>query len=206
MISVDAANEEWSPFSTESKLRSVKFGLFDDSFNHMKHAKENEPNWKALGEERWKLAPTGGEFSFFKKVDQRLALAPGGPHGIAFEEQASKFHVSFIIGDDQPRFQNKDRIREAGLATGYRFRIDKFEASSKRSRVVVSNVGIAPIYYDAYPTVDGQRSRISLKGLLPGESKTIEIERGGVSPKLTIESNRLVPGQQIGFDAEMKVP
>jgi hypothetical protein len=37
MISVDAANEEWSPLATEPKLRSVKFGLFDDSFNHMKH-------------------------------------------------------------------------------------------------------------------------------------------------------------------------
>jgi hypothetical protein len=68
----------------------------------------------------------------------------------------------------------------------------------------VSNIRIAPIYYDAFPAVDGQRARVSLKGLLPGQSKTIEIERGGPSPKLTIESNRLVSGQQIGFDAEIK--
>ena len=51
-------------------------------------------------------APAGGEFSFFEDRDQAEALAPNGPHGVLFERQAAKFHVSFIVGDAQPRFQS----------------------------------------------------------------------------------------------------
>nr|MCU0709910.1 hypothetical protein [Pirellula sp.] len=61
-----------------------------------------------------------------------------------------------------------------------------------------------PIYYDAFPTVNGVRSEQSLKGLLPGERKLFEIEAGGESPTLSIECDRLVPGQKIEFDADLK--
>ena len=204
MISVDAADSETTPFEENDELSALKFGLFDDSFNHAKHKKENEPNWNVLGRERWKRAPTGGEFSFFKKVDQSKALDPNGPHEIAFEKQAADFHISFIIGDDQPRFQKPDRIREAGMACGYRFQIEKLEASEKLSRVIVRNNGIAPIYYDAFPTVNSVRANDSLKGLLPGEAREFEIAAGGESPKLSIECDRLLKNQSIGFDADLR--
>lgn len=204
MISVDAADSQTTPFEGNAELSALKFGLFDDSFNHAKHKKENEPNWNVLGRDRWKRAPTGGEFSFFKKVDQSKALDPSGPHGIAFEKQAADFHVSFIIGDDQPRFQKPDRIREASMACGYRFQIEKLEASKSLSRVVVRNNGIAPIYYDAFPTVNGVRAKDSLKGLLPGEDREFEIAAGGESPELTIECDRLLKNQSIGFDADLR--
>jgi hypothetical protein len=202
MISVDAAGDH-TPLASEPSARALPFGLFDDSFNHAKHAKENEPNWDRLGRDRWKLAPAGGEFSFFSKKDQKLALATGGPHGVSFEQQAAKFHVSFIIGDDQPRFQSAERIRQAGLACGYRFRVTSCEASATQTRVTIANTGIAPIYYDAYPAVGGVRSPQSLKGLLPAELRTFEIAAGGASPKLSIECDRLVPGQQIDYDAAL---
>ncbi len=139
MISIDAANNEWSAFGDDASLQALKYGLFDDSFNHVKHAKENEPNWKLLGFDRWKSSPTGGEFSFFKKADQKLALAPNGPHGTSFEDQAARFHISFMIGDDQPRFQQTNRIREAGLSCGYRFRVESLHADSERSIAKISN-------------------------------------------------------------------
>ncbi len=203
MISVDAADSDRSPFVENKSLSSLQFGLFDDSFNHARHRQENEPNWDAFGRDRWKSAPMGGEFSFFQKVDQSKALAPNGPHGIAFEKHAADFHVSFIIGDDQPRFQKADRIRAAGIACGYRFQIDKFESSNSESQVTISNTGIAPIYYDAWPSINGARATDSLKGLLPGENRLYVIQAGGSDPELKIECDRLVKGQQIEFDAEL---
>jgi len=204
MISVDAGSSRRAPFVRNPELLALPFGLFDDSFNHADHRQENEPNWNRLGRERWKTAPAGGEFSFFTRRDQKEALAPGGPHGEPFAAQAARFHLSFIIGDDQPRFQPPERIREAGLACGYRFRVTRFEASRAQSRVAIENRGIAPLYHDAYPAVNGVRSPASLKGLLPGESRDFAIAAGGEHPVLTIESDRLVPGQRIEYEADLR--
>ena len=200
MISVDAAGDH-APFVSDESLRDLPFGVFDDSFNHRRHQQENEPNWVALGNDRWKVAPAGGEFSFFEAKDQKKALSVNGPHGVPFEKQAAKFHVSFIIGDDQPNFQNSERIRAAGQACGYRFRVTRFECNSARSTVTIENEGIAPIYYDAYPAVNAVRSKQSLRGLLPSESRSFDIDSGGSSPVLTIQSDRLVQGQEIQYDA-----
>lgn len=103
---------------------------------------------------------------------------------------------------NQPRFQEADVIRMAGLACGYRFRVTRFFASPSTSEVVVTNVRVAPIYHHAFPAVNGVRSRDSLKGLLPGESATLKIAAGGKNPELTIESDRLVPGQRIEYESE----
>lgn len=203
MISVDAAGD-WAPLAGNQDLLRLSFGVFDDSFNHAKHHQENEPNWLTLQKDRWKRAATGGEFSFFEQRDQARALSPQGPHGKSFETHAGDFHISFMIGDDQPRFQNMDRIRSAGMACGYRFRIQQFEASAKSSRVIVANTGIAPIYYDTYPTVNGVRSGLSLKGLLPNERAFFEIAAGGLSPQLTIDCSRLVQGQKISYEADLE--
>ena len=203
MISVDAAGGH-TPFAKDPMLSKAPFGLFDDSFNHRQHEKENEPNWRTLGMDRWKHAPTGGEFSFFNKKDQRDALAPNGPYGIPFAKQAAKFHVSFIIGDDQPRFQKADVIRQAGMNCGYQFKVNRYVASSTASELNIENSGLAPIYYDAFPAIQGVRSEISLKGLLPGESRIFRIAKGGQTQTITIDCDRLVPGQKIEYHADLQ--
>ncbi|MGL5097763.1 MAG: DUF4832 domain-containing protein, partial [Planctomycetia bacterium] len=190
-------------FADNKGLLGLNFGLFDDSFNHRRHKQENEPNWDAFGRDRWKKSPAGGEFSFFEAKDQKKALAPKGPYGVPFAEHAAKFHVSFIIGDDQPTYQKADVIRRAGLSCGYRFKVNRFDASRSASEVVVENVGIAPIYYDAFPAVNGVVAKDSLKGLSPGESKLFKVGAGGETPVLTIESNRLVDGQRIEYEADL---
>jgi hypothetical protein len=202
MISVDAAGDH-TPFSEDGRVSELRFGLFDDSFNHKRHREENEPNWRSLGLDRWKDSPTGGEFSFFTRKDQKEALSPKGPHGIPFAEQAARYHVSFIIGDDQPTFQSSDVIRNAGLACGYRFRVKEFLLSKTASELEIENTGIAPIYYDAFPAVGGIRSQTSLKGLLPGASRRFHVTRGDSTPEVTIECDRLVPGQKIEFEADL---
>ena len=108
-----------------------------------------------MGRDRWKLAPAGGEFSYYTQHDQKQALAADGPHGISFEKAAADFHITFMIGDGQPRYQPMDRIRAAGMACGYKFRVLAFEASPTRSRVTVTNTGVAPIYHDAFVAVNG---------------------------------------------------
>jgi hypothetical protein len=203
MISIDAAGDH-TPFAKNEKLRGLSFGVFDDSFNHAKHKQENEPNWNTFGGDRWKTAPAGGEFSFFTPKDQKDALAPKGPHGIPFADHAARFHVSFIIGDAQPKYQKADRLRESGLACGYRFKVKRFAVSATASEVEVENVGVAPIYHPAFPAVNGVRAKGSLQGLLPGESKVFKVAAGGDKPALTIESDRLVPGQRIEFEADLK--
>jgi hypothetical protein len=202
MISVDAADNERTPLENNPRLLAIPFGLFDDSINHKKHAKENAPNWKILGLDRWKSSPAGGEFSFFEDKDQRMALAPKGPHGIPFEKQAAQYHLTFIIGDQQPQHQKPDRIRQASLAMGYRFVLTRCETNGKVVKGVFRNTGVAPIYYDAYPAIGKDRSKTSLKGLLPNQDIAFEIETSESVPKLFIACDRLVKGQQIEFDTE----
>ena len=73
---------------------------------------------------------------------------------------------------------------------------------------MVTNEGVAPIYYDAFVAIDGVRSDASLKGLLPGQTWTIQTLAGtavgGQAPTLTIESDRLVAGQVIEFAADLQ--
>jgi hypothetical protein len=206
LISVDAAASSRTPYAAQRDLLKIPFGVFDDSFLCRQHAEQNEPNWNFFGRDRWKRSPSGGEISYYTKHDQEQALAVEGPHGIAFEKAAADFHISFMIANDQPKYQKMDRIRAAGLACGYKFRILAFEAGASRSRVTVTNTGIAPIYHDAYLAVDGVRAERSLKGLLPGESRTDEIKAGGTAPKLTIACDRLVPGQSIEYEANLRGP
>ncbi|QDT54309.1 hypothetical protein Pan44_23380 [Caulifigura coniformis] len=202
MISVDAS-DDYSPIAGSPELLELSFGLFDDSFNHKRHSEVNELDWNALDRTRWKRAPAGGEFSFYEKRDQKEALSATGPHGIPFEDQARRFHLSFIIGDAQPRHQKPERIRDAGLAMGYRFRVTEFTSAPGRSLIRMENSGIAPLYHHAWPAVNGVRAAHSLKGLLPGESRRFEISAGGASPKFTIDCDRLSQGQSIGFDADL---
>ncbi len=115
-ISVDAADDELTPVAGNEALLGLRFGVFDDSFLNKRHAKENEPNWDDLRRNRFKRAPAGGEFSYYTDRDQKLALAPDGPYGISFEQAARKFHISYMIGSDQPEYQPMSRIKEAGMA------------------------------------------------------------------------------------------
>ncbi|MES2920364.1 MAG: DUF4832 domain-containing protein [Verrucomicrobiota bacterium] len=203
-ISVDAASEEVSPIADNAPLLKLPFGVFDDSFLCKQHAKENEPNWNALDRERYRRAPAGGEFSYYTDRDQKLALSPDGPHGVSFEKAARAFHISYMIGNDQPEHQTMQRIKQAGMACGYKFRIDGFQSGERSARVSVTNTGRAPIYRDAFVAVNGVRADRSLKGLGPGKSGTFDIASGGGRPRLTIESDHLVPGQVIGLEADLK--
>ncbi len=202
-ISVDAAKPKAGPFEENPSLLDLAFGVFDDSLLNKDHGKWNQRDWEKVGLDRSLRAPAGGEFSYYTDHDQKEALAPDGPHGESFESAARRFGLSYVIGDDQPNHQSMERIREAGIASGYRFRVVAFESGPGRSIVRIRNEGVAPIYYDAHPAIDGVRAEASLKGLAPGAEAAFEIKAGGDNPAFSIECDRLLPGQAIGFDAEL---
>jgi hypothetical protein len=202
-ISIDAAETERTPFAEQQDLLGLNFGLFDDSFMHAKHNEYNETCWNFFGRERYLTAPAGGEFCYYNEHDQRHVLEPNGPHGESFERAAERFHVTYMFANDQRRYQEADRMRQAGMATGYRFRVTKFQTDGKHSRITVTNTGIAPIYHDAYPAVAGIRSDTSLRGLAPGEERVCVIDNDGGAGTVTIESDRLVSGQLIQFEADL---
>lgn len=206
-ISIDASSSSYGPFKETGNegLKDEKFGLFDDSFMHKSHNSSNETWWKYFEyTERYKTSPHGGEFSYYTKSDQQNVLNPEGMHGRIFEEQAAKFHITYMIGNDQPGYQTMARIKEASMACGYRYTVKDFRVSGNNSVVCIANTGVAPIYRDAYVAVNGTRGAVSLKSLIPGEEVWIEVASGGTAPVLAIECDHLVAGQKIEFEVDVK--
>ncbi|MCL4854221.1 MAG: hypothetical protein KJZ78_22910, partial [Bryobacteraceae bacterium] len=144
----------------------------------------------------YKRSPAGGELRYPNTEFEKMVASH-------WATEAKNFGLTFMITEQWPRWTDMDAIRRHGMACGYKFRVTEFAADAKQSRVTVTNTGVAPIYYDAYVTVNGVRARESLKYLQPGETRQFTIESGGTAPDLTIECGRLVPGQRIEFDADL---
>ncbi|GLR17597.1 hypothetical protein GCM10007940_22120 [Portibacter lacus] len=199
-ISIDAANGTYSPFEAEPELKDITFGLFDDSFMHQGHSGYNTRSWNFFDRDRYQIAPAGGEFNYYTNYDQANVLNPDvGAHGQPFEIHAQNFHISYMIGNDQAKYQSIERIKEASMACGYKFKVLSFKSMADSSTVEITNLGIAPLYIDAYPTVDSIRSTESLKLLQPGEVKTFTISSGSDNPTFSIESDDILETQEIQF-------
>lgn len=202
-ISVDAADYDYSPLEDNDKLLALKFGVFDDSFLCKQHQKENAMNWKILDSDRWKQQPGGGELNYYTSKDQKNALKPSGPHGISFEVSAIKFHISYMIGNDQTVHSTMQRIKSASMSTGYRFQLTSATKTGDDLVLTVTNSGIAPIYRNAYFAAGSKRSTSSLKGLLPGQTLQCTITGIGHAnvQQITIQSDAILPTQNIQFES-----
>jgi hypothetical protein len=197
MISQDAHVDARTPFATQPELLDLKFGIFDDSFHLAWKPSYNFNGWKFFGIERYKESPMGGEILFPNQdrndyVDSNWA------------EQARKFGITFMICEQWLRWISLDRLKEHSLACGYKFKITEFKSNQNMSKITVENKGVAPIYYDAFIAVNGVRSIESLKYLQPGEKRQFMVNSGDKAPELTIECDRLVPGQKIEFEADLE--
>lgn len=146
-ISIDAANDEYTPIADNTNIKDANFGLFDDSFMHETHSTSdteyNRAYWLFFGTDRYQSSMLGGEFSYYSDYDQQNVLTlPNGPWGRTFESFAEQYNISYIIGNDQYGYQSAARIKEASMATGYKFNIDSFTASTTQSKVTISNTGM----------------------------------------------------------------
>ena len=206
-ISIDAADDTYGPFHDDPGLLNGRFGNFDDSFMCEDHDGYNYESWRFFGTTRYKRAPLGGEFSYYEDYDQEHCLDADGIYHRTFESEVRKFHMTFIIGNDQPGYQTMSRIREASMAMGYHFAIKDFRIKpGEGAGVLIENTGVAPIYRDAYVAVGGVRGAYNLRHLMPGNEAWVEIRNPSVSASSspTIECDHLVSGQKITYDADVK--
>ena len=206
-ISIDAASASYSPLKAKPELLDIRFGNFDDSFMHEDHGDYNRDCWLFFNvDERYKIAPCGGEFSYYSDYDQKHCLDKEGMYGRKFENEVAKYHMTYINGNDQPNKQPMERVKEASMSMGYKFEIKDFRVKGEEAVVFIANMGVAPIYRDAYVAVNGIRGEYSLRNLMPGEGVWIRISGPGISAETTpkIECDHLVPGQTIEFDADIK--
>ncbi len=205
-MSIDAASSSRTPIAADN-LQSLNYGLFDDSFLHETHSANNSEynraSWLFFGTNKYETNAAGGELNYYSQYDQENVLAPNGPWGTSFEELSELYNISYMIGNDQLNYQPASRIESAGMATGYRFSVEGYETDGSMTRATIRNTGIAPVYYDAYPSIGGVRSNSSLKGLLPNQVQEFIIATGSVGEDLEIECDRLSPGQEIQFDANI---
>lgn len=204
-ISIDAADDTYTPFMAKPELLEIPFGNFDDSFMHESHNEYNRDCWLFFGSERYKTGPHGGEFSYYSDYDQRHCLDKEGMYGRVFEDQAAEYNMTYIIGNDQPGYQSMDRIKEASMSMGYKFEIRDYRVKGNEAALLIANIGVAPIYRDAYVSVGGVRGEYSLRNLMPGEEVWIHFKGEGVSAEVVpeIESAHLVPGQKIEYKASV---
>ncbi len=183
-ISKDAASSEYTPFAADKELKALSFGIFDDSFMHENHEigsadGYNERCWNTMGKERWTTGVCGGEISYYSDKDQKNFTNPEGLYGHTWEEQSAKYHITFMIANDNPSgrnsYNNAARFKECSMATGYHFLVTRCTSDGTQTQITVTNTGVAPIYRDAYFAIGSIRSEESLKGLLPGESLDVMI-------------------------------
>ena len=209
-ISIDASDEEYTPIVGSSELMALNFGLFDDSFMHQNHeigTKDgyNEECWNAIGAgTRWQTGVCGGEISYYKGSDQKNFLNPAGMYGHTWEEQAKKYHITFMIANDAPSgsYGTGARFKEATMASGYRICVKSCETNGTATRLTVTNNGVAPLYRDAFFAIGDVRSTTSLKGLLPGQELTIEIAANlSNANDLKIACDCILDTQEIEFEA-----
>lgn len=183
-ISKDAASSEYTPFAADKELKGLSFGIFDDSFMHENHEigsrdGYNERCWNTMGMERWKTGVCGGEVSYYSDKDQTNFTNPEGLYGHTWEEQSAKYHITFMIANDNPSGRNPYntavRFKECSMATGYHFVVTDCQSDGLQTKIMVTNSGVAPLYRDAYFAIDDIRSEESLRGLLPGASMEVTI-------------------------------
>jgi len=210
-ISIDAADNRYTPIVNTESLMNLNFGLFDDSFMHSRHEISqgggyNERCWISIGTDRWKKAPAGGEISYYTSDDQKNFLNPDGMYGFTWEQASSKYHITYIIGNNAPGsvHATPQRVKEASMASGYRFQITDFRVKDDSAYVEIKNTGIAPIYRDAFVAVNGVRSDVTLKHLLPDSIIQTIIPSGGLTPVVSIASDYLIQGQIIEFEANIE--
>lgn len=212
LMSIDGADDSYTPIVDDEELMSLRFGLFDDSFMHEEHEigsddGYNEKNWNAIGRgSRWQTGVCGGEISYYTDDDQKNFLNPAGMYGVTWEQAAAKYHLSFMIANDAPgsTYGTVARFKQASMATGYRFVVTSCETNGSETRLTVCNEGIAPLYRDAYFAICSAQSETSLAGLLPGESKVLSVPAGLVSgDDLQIVSPYILSTQTIQFNANI---
>jgi len=198
-VSIDAADAVFGPYGAAPPDVAPAFGLFDDSLLHADWQAVNEVNWDFFGDTP-RSRVNGGEFSYYTRRDQRLALDADGPHGVPLAEAARRRYLSFVIGDGQTRYRSPAELAAAGKRLGYALEIESASATDAGAAVTVRNAGAAVVPVSLYAAFGAVRSTDSLKGLLPGEARTLVVPVSSPDPaSFAFVSPALLPGQVVPY-------
>lgn len=193
-ISIDAADENYTDFTRKEAWRKLPFGHFDDS---LLATVEKEVNWRVFPNA--KTALNGGEISYYNDNDQEEALSPEGPNGVSLAQEAKNRSLTYVIANGQPKYHGPDRIAAAGKLLGYSLKIEAAFVENGRTLVTVTNIGAAPVHFDLYAEIASARAPESLRGLAPGQRKSITIPGTGAPSAFRFWSPRLFDGEVIPF-------
>lgn len=206
LVSKNAADN--SPIVGDGELMALPFGVFEDSFmgEFQLNGGYNNCYDGLQCETRWQKGAMGGEIGPDSKERYNL-LNPEGLYGHTFEEIVPEYHITFMIDNAAPDNPHgtPERIKQASMATGYRFVVKKCATDGNKTLLLVRNEGIAPIYRDAFFAIGDIRSETSLIGLLPNDDLWVEI---ATVPRpdgedIKIVSDYILPQQEIEFEAYM---
>jgi len=226
-------------YANEGNPGNYGLGFHDDSFAVETLGPETWHSYQRIisaGQtERWKTNPIGGEF-----VPDGQALFLLGQsadkntfYSEDFYECVKTTHTSWLMMQHAfqmtqyaPGDQTKviNRANEASAFQGYDYTIVNAEVESSGKMVMVKfsvqNKGVAPLYYDLYPSVvliNSNRRVVfeniissTLKGILPEQSVVYQTSfefdsfYGGEITVAVFARNRMVNGKPIIFSNEVK--
>lgn len=228
-FSIDArwfenAGQLWDNTTAFPLMNSLTHGLFDDSLFLRGHSGYNMDRWREFQWETRNLQfPSGGEIGFRQEdrsmdphpsdrprwiQEWRALLTADHPLflGETWEQKMARLKLQYVIGSWMPMYHSSQRINEASMSMGYKFRVLHLQIRQGVTSITLENFGYSPLFYDAYITVNGVRATMSLRALQPGQSQDYTVHTPLLSRplRLTIECDRLVPGQVIEFEANLQ--
>lgn len=204
LLSKNAADN--SPIVGDNELLALAFGLFEDSFMGEYFLKGGYAKaWRNLGgQTRWHTGVYGGEI--YPPVQESF-LNPGGLNGHTIDEMIFNYHITFMNANGAPdaQYGTPERLKQLSMSMGYRFVVKECLVVDGKTRILVGNEGIAPIYRDAYFAIGDVRSETSLKGLLPSSEIWVEIAAtpAADASDIKIVCDYILPQQEIEFEADI---
>ena len=204
LVSKNAADN--SPIVGDNELLALSFGLFEDSFMGDYFLKGGYAKaWRNLGgQTRWHTGVYGGEI--YPPVKESF-LRPGGLNGHTIDEMLFNYHITFMNANAAPdsQYGTPERLKQLSMFMGYHFVVKDAFIENGKTKLLVGNEGIAPIYRDAYFAIGDVRSETSLKALLPGADIWVEIAAVPAmdASEIKIVCDYILPSQEIEFEADI---
>ena len=180
IIFPDWGTASWEELYKVEFDKRIKFGTFDDTFNHS----ENEIfNWNDSLHERlkditelYKTYPLGGEITFSPKEVREDLMEDNNIKECIDRLKTYKISYMFIV-QTEDNDNSKNWIRGA-KSMGYKLEITniKCDIDESKTYITVKNIGIAPVYKDMYVKIEDTQSAVSLAYLQPDAHIEVPID------------------------------
>ena len=111
-----------------------------------------------------------------------------------------------MIANDAPgtTYGTPQRFLEAALASGYKFKVLDVKGDADSTLILVTNIGVAPIYAEANFSIGQISANQSLSYLMPGDTGMVTLYASIQSGKpLEIYSPAVLDDQVIEFEANV---